>query len=59
VVGEGTLFFFLTRRAHSHELAIVFEKNEKKNKTTSVYRLEIMEPLWYAPCHLFVGPNSI
>ena len=55
MVGEGTLFFFLVFCACSQELTDVFKKNEKKNKTMSVYRLEIMEPLWYAPCHLFVG----
>ena len=52
-MGEGALFFFLALRTRSHELADVFKKNEKKNQTLSVYRLEIMEPLWYAPCHLF------
>ena len=39
-VGEeenSSLFFFLARFAR--ELADVFEKNEKKYKTTSVYRL--------------------
>ena len=37
-----SLFFFLALRALSRALASladVFEKNEKKNKTTSVYRL--------------------
>ena len=34
-----SLFFFLALRARFvRELADVFEKNEKKNKTTSVYR---------------------
>ena len=45
VVGEEeerrSLFFFLVLRARSRELADVFEKNEKKIKTTSVYRLKI------------------
>ena len=36
-----SLFFFLVLRARSRELADVFEKNEKKIKTTSVYRLKI------------------
>ena len=31
--------FFLALRARSCALADVFEKNEKKNRTTSVYRL--------------------
>ena len=30
---------FLSRAPRSFSLADVFEKNEKKNKTTSVYRL--------------------
>ena len=33
------LFFFLALRARSRELPDVFEENDKKNKTTSVYRL--------------------
>ena len=37
-----SIFFFLALRARfARELADVFEKNEKKNKTTSVYRLGI------------------
>ena len=31
--------FFLALRVRSRALAGVFEKNEKKNRTTSVYRL--------------------
>ena len=31
--------FFLALRARSRTLADFFEKNEKKNRTTSVYRL--------------------
>ena len=31
-----SLFFFLALRARSRALADVFEKNDKKNKTTSV-----------------------
>ena len=31
---------FLSLRARSRALADVFEKNEKKNKTTSVYMLD-------------------
>ena len=41
-VYRRSLFFFLAVCAHSRALASladVFEKNEKKNKTTSVYRL--------------------
>ena len=39
-VGEegNSLFFFLELRAGSCALADVFRNNEKKNKTTSVYR---------------------
>ena len=39
---NSSLFFFLALRARSRALASladVFEKNEKKNKTTSIYRL--------------------
>ena len=39
-----SIFFFLALRAprsRARELADVFENNEKKNKTTSVYRLGI------------------
>ena len=36
---NSSVFFFLTLHARSRELVDVFEKNEKKNKTTSVYRL--------------------
>ena len=43
-------FIFLSRAPRSfsraRELADVFEKNEKKNKTTSVYRL-----FWRLPCN--------
>ena len=44
-VYRRALFFFLALRARSRALASlasladVFEKNEKKNKTTSVHRL--------------------
>ena len=38
VVGEEENSYFSFSRSAS-ELADVFEKNEKKNKTTSVYRL--------------------
>ena len=38
-VYRRSLFFFLALPARSHELADVFEKNEKKNKPRSVYRL--------------------
>ena len=37
-VYRRALFFFLALRARSRALADVFEENEKKNKTTSVYR---------------------
>ena len=30
----------MSQQSFARELADVFEKNEKKNKTTSVYRLE-------------------
>ena len=43
VVGEEkntSLFFFLALHAHYCVLADVSEKNEKKNKTTSVHRLD-------------------
>ena len=36
--GENSLFFFLAAPC-SFSLANVFEKNEKNNKTASVYRL--------------------
>ena len=36
---RSSLFFFLALPARSHELADVFETNEKKNKPRSVYRL--------------------
>ena len=43
MVGEDLdLFFFLARSLFARELVDVFEKNEKKNKTTSVYRLDVM-----------------
>ena len=35
-VYRRSLFFFLALRARSRALADVFEKNDKKNKTTSV-----------------------
>ena len=38
-VYRRSLFFFLALPARSHELADVFEKNEKKNKPRSVYGL--------------------
>ena len=38
-VYRRSLFFFLALPARSYELAEVFEKNEKKNKPRSVYRL--------------------
>ena len=34
-----TLFIFLSRARFAHELADVFEKNEKKNKPRFVYKL--------------------
>ena len=40
------LFFFVALRVRSRALASladVFEKNEKKNKTTSVYRLALYQ----------------
>ena len=44
MVGEDLdLFFFLARSLpFARELADVFEKNEKKNKTTSVYSQEVV-----------------
>ena len=38
--GGEELFFFLALCARSRVLADVFEKNEKKSKTKSVYRLK-------------------
>ena len=37
-------FIFLFRAPRSFSLSKVFEKNEKKNKTTSVYRLVVFSP---------------
>ena len=36
---ENRRFFHLALRARSRAIADVFEKNEKKNRITSVYRL--------------------
>ena len=43
---ENRRFLFLALHAHSRTLASlagVFEKNEKKNKTTSLYRLTFVD----------------
>ena len=40
MVGEEVLYFSFSRACFARKLADVFEKNEKKNKTTSVFRLD-------------------
>ena len=57
---KGQEVVFLALRARSSALASladVFEKNEKKNKTTSVYRLMLMQSRLMLPSLCLVNLN--